>query len=181
MSEARIYASFAEVPRAPNSGLLAGAAESWEFYQAIANIPPPGFDLGAIAAGEGADVTAVAPLFRTSFRLDTPFQGSWRRVGDWIFEHAPRLISLPVVGIGSPMTDACSIGFSPRLGREERKELFSAMLHSLSEEAHAHRDALLSVKGLGAETEEFHDCLTEHGYARVASVPVVALPLPFGT
>jgi len=181
MSEARIYASFAEVPRAPNSGLLAGAAESWEFYQAIANIPPPGFVLGAIAAGEGADVAAVAPLFRTSYRLDTPFQGAWRRAGDWIFGHAPRLISLPVVGIGSPMADACSIGFS-KVGREERRQLFSAMLRSLREEAHARHDALLCVKGLGsAEAEEFHDCLTEHGYARVASVPVVTLPLPFGT
>src|SRR5262245_13176367 len=77
MYEARIYASFAEVPRAPNGRLLTGAAESWEFYQAIGNIPPPGFVLGAIAAGEGADVAAVAPLFRTSYRLDTPFQGPW--------------------------------------------------------------------------------------------------------
>jgi len=181
MSEARIYTSFAELPRAPNGGLLTGAAESWEFYQAIGNIPPPGFVLGAIAAGEGADVAAVAPLFRTFYRLDTPFQGSWRRAGDWIFERAPRLISLPVLGIDSPMADACSIGFSSRLGREERRRLFSAMLHSLREEAHARHDALLSVKGLGAEAEEFHDCLTEHGYARVASVPVVTLPLPFGT
>ena len=182
MSEARIYASFDEVPRVPNSGLLTGAAESWEFYQAIANIPPPGFVLGAIAAGEGADVAAVAPFFRTSYRLDTPFQGAWRRAGDWIFGHAPRLISLPVVGIGSPMVDACSIGFSPRVGREERRQLFSAMLHSLRKEAHARHDALLSVKGLGgSEAEEFHGCLTEHGYTRVASVPVVTLPLPFGT
>src|SRR5215831_16792871 len=177
MSEARIYASFAEVPRAPNGGLLTGAAESWEFYQAIGNIPPPGFVLGAIAAGEGADVAAVAPLFRTSYRLDTPFQGPWRRAGDWIFGHAPRLISLPVLGIGSPMAEACSIGFSPRLGREERRRLFSAMLDSLR----VTPSATLSIKGLGAEAEEFHDCLTEHAYTRVAIVPVVTLPLPFGT
>jgi hypothetical protein len=78
------------------------------------------------------------------------------------------------------MADACSIGFSPRIGREERRQLFSAMLDSLREEAHARRDALLSVK-VGADAEEFHECLTEHGYARVASVLVVTLPLPFAT
>jgi hypothetical protein len=94
--------------------------------------------------------------------------------GSIISPKAAETHSLPVLGIGSPMADACSIGFSPRLGREERRRLFSAMLHSLREEAHARRDALLSVKGLGAEAEEFHDCLTEHGYARVATPEIGA-------
>src|SRR5215468_5363710 len=82
MSEARIYASFDEVPRVPNSGLLTGAAESWEFYQAIANIPPPGFVLGAIAAGEGADGS------RLQHRLLA--QGRTRRAQAIVFRHAPQ-------------------------------------------------------------------------------------------
>jgi hypothetical protein len=178
---ARIYSNFAAVPHPPNGRLLTGDAESWEYYQAVESVPPPGFELNAIAGFEGTATAAIAPVFRISYRLDTPFQGPLRRAGDWIASRSPRLVSVPVIGIGSPMSDGCSIGFLPGLGRERRRQLFSAMLDAIREEGCARRNALLSVKSIGPEVEEFHDCLTEHGYARVTSVPVVKLPLPFGS
>jgi hypothetical protein len=178
---AAIYQSFADLPpELGKAALLAGEAEGWDFYRSVEGVPPPGFRLGVIAAFEGDRPLAVAPMFRIGYRLDTPLQGRLRRVGDWLHRNVPRVVTFPVIGIGSPMSDNCGIGFCPSLGTEERRETVRAMLRELHREARARGDWVLAVKSLGPEgAEEFHGCLEDAGYMRVTSVPVVKLRLPF--
>src|SRR5262245_23091938 len=98
----RTYASVAAVSREIWDRMLPGEPESWDFYSAIADIPPPGFRLGAIAALDGDRIVAAAPLFHVAYRVDTPLQGRLRQVTEWIHARLPRLVSVPVIGIGSP-------------------------------------------------------------------------------
>src|SRR5262245_16533541 len=115
-----ICQSIAEVPRASWERMLAGEPDSWDFHRAVEAVPPPGFKLGAIAAIDRGAVVAAAPLFRIDYRLDTPIQGRMRPACDWIYSRWPRLISRRVMGIGSPLSDSCSIGFAPELEPEQR-------------------------------------------------------------
>ncbi|HJU29968.1 MAG TPA: hypothetical protein VJ740_00870, partial [Hyphomicrobiaceae bacterium] len=111
----KTFESVGDIPRDDWERLLPGEPENWDFYRAAGTVPPPGFTLGAIAAYAEGKIVAAAPLFRTRYRIDTPLQGRLRQVSDWIYERWPRLLSFLVVGIGSPMSDNCALGFASGL------------------------------------------------------------------
>jgi hypothetical protein len=178
---ATLHSSVEAIPREVWNGMLAGDSESYEFYRAVEPTPPPGFRLGAISVNEGDRILAVAPIFQVDYRLDTPLQGGLRRITNWVHARLPGLMSLSVIGIGSPMSDNCTVGFLPGLAPHERASVFAAMLDRLAQEARAHRISLLAIKGLGRLACELGQTLGEHGYLRTTTVPVAMLPLPFGT
>ena len=161
--------------------VLPGDPEGWDFYRAVETVPPAGFELGAIVAMRGSDVIAAAPTFQVAYRLDTPFQGRARQISEWVHARWPRLVSFRALSLGSPMSDNCSIGFAPELSSEERREVFETMLQQLRLEARARRCVLLAVKSIGELGDVLAEPLTQQGYNRVTSVPLVMLKLPFAT
>ena len=163
----------------PGSALLPGEPESWDFYSAVERVPPPGFKLGAIAALNGEDIVAAAPLFRVGYRIDTPLQGRLREIGDWVHARWPRLVSFPVIGIGSPMSDNCSLGFAPELSDADCAHAFDGLLLHLARLAKADKSALLAVKSLDRSEEVLGAVLGRHSYKRVTSVPLAMLDLPY--
>jgi hypothetical protein len=175
----RTHASIAEIPREDWQRLLPNDPESWDYYRAVERATPPNLRLGAMTARDGEQIVALAPMFRLAYRLDTPFQGGLRKLSDWVHERWPHLVSLPVVGLGSPMSDNCSIGFAPQFNPQHCCEAFDGML------AHLHRDAsgdgslLMTIKSLGAQGDILQEPLERHDYNRVTSVPLVVLDLPF--
>ena len=175
----RTYASVASIPRSAWERMLPGEPESWDFYTAVEKVPPPGFQLGAIAALDGERVVAAAPLFRVAYRIDTPLQGRLRDITDWVHARAPGLMSFPVIGIGSPMSDNCALGFAPELSEPACAEVFEGLLGHLAGEARAHRSALVAVKSLDRSAEVLQGALDRHGYKRVTSVPLAMLDLPY--
>jgi hypothetical protein len=176
---ATLHTSIEAIPRAVWERMLSGNPESYDFYRAVQTTPPPGFELGAISVREAERILAVAPVFYVSYRVDTPLQGGLRRVTDWINTRVPGLLSLSVIGIGSPLSDNCTIGFSPELGPRDCVRMFKTMLDRLQEEAHAHRISLVAVKGLGGLAGMLDQTLTAHGYVRTTTVPLAMLPLPY--
>lgn len=174
-----IYPSIAGVPRADWERMLPGEPESWDYYRAVEDVPPSAFKLGAVAALDGDQVVAAAPLFRVAYRIDTPLQGRLRQIGQWVFERVPRLVSLPVIGMGSPMSDNCTIGFAPGLSDAQRNQAFDAMLARIEAAAAEEKSALIAVKSVDEQAEKLQPSFAAHGYNRVTSVPLVMLELPF--
>jgi hypothetical protein len=80
-------------------------------------------------------VVAAAPIFRLTYRLDTPLQGRWRFLGEWLNRHLPRLVNLPVMGLGSPLADRCHLGFAADLSATQRTMAMRALIAGL--DAHA--------------------------------------------
>jgi predicted N-acyltransferase len=177
----QVYRSIADIPRNKWQRLLPGEPESWNFYQAVESAPPPTFKLGAIAAQLGSELVAAAPLFHVSYRVDTPFQGRMREIGDWVHARWPRLVSFPVIGLGSPMSDNCALGFAPELSNGECALIFEGLLEALAQEGRTTRSALLAIKSLDASAEILDEPLTSLGYRKVTSVPLVMLDLPYRT
>jgi hypothetical protein len=178
---ATLHASIQAIPREVWESMLAGDPESYDFYRAVEPTPPPGFTLAAISVSEAERILAVAPIFYVNYRLDTPLQGGLRRVTEWVNERLPQLLRLSVIGIGSPLSDNCTIGFSRQLGPGDRARVFAAMLNRLEEEAQAHRISLLAVKALGKLTADIGESLAARGYLRATTVPLAMLPMPFLT
>lgn len=178
----RAHASVGQIPRETWDSLLPGEAESWDYYRAIEEIPPSdAFRLGAIAVYDGARVVAVAPLMEVTYRLDTPLHGTLRRVTDMIHARAPSLVSVPVVALGSPMTDTLRIGFDPGLDGPQRLAAATAMLAGLEAEARRLNAAVVALKGLDGQAAELHPAMAARSYSRVTSVPLVMVDLPPGS
>ena len=171
------HASIGAIPRDAWQRMLPGEPESFDFYRAIEDVPPPGFRLGAVSARLGNDLVAAAPLFQVAYRIDTPFQGRARTLGDWLHARAPRLVSFPVIGLGSPMSDSCALGFAPELSAADCAAVFDCLLGALLGESRAHKSALIAIKSLDATAEMLEATLRRHGYGRVTSVPLVMLDL----
>jgi predicted N-acyltransferase len=173
--------SVESIPRAHWERMLRDEPESWDFYVAAERSPPAGFTLEVLAAFHGDELLGVAPLFSTAYRIDTALQGSARRVSDWVYARRPGLLSLPVLGIGSPLSDNCALGFAPELTQDECALVFDAMLRELASLAKARGSKLIAVKSLDRSAEVLGPTLHKHGYAGVTSVPLVMLELPYRT
>lgn len=157
-------------------------AEDWSYYRAIEFTPPPGFQFEAIGVRCGDKLVAAAPVFRVTYRLDTPLQGRWRPIGDWLNRNAPRLVGLPVMGLGSPLTDRCHLGFDPLLSLSERAEVLKVLLDGLDRHACAQRVPLLAIKDLvDGAAQSLHGDIERAGFSRIAGLPVCVLDLPFAS
>jgi hypothetical protein len=175
--EFRVLPSIAQIPKAAWEEMLPGQPECWDFFRTAENVPPPGFTLSVIAAFEDHQILAAAPVFGIEYRLDTPFQGKARAVGQWLYDRWPRLVTRPVMGLGSPMSDSCTIGFAPHLLPFQRRRIFSGLLGELNREAQARGPSILEVKSLGSQAEQLAPSLERHRFHRVTNLPVVALPV----
>ncbi|MDX2158451.1 MAG: GNAT family N-acetyltransferase [Hyphomicrobiaceae bacterium] len=174
---ARFHASLDEVPSGAWDELFPGSPEDWAFYRAIEDSPPEGFRLGALTVpDEAGRLLAAVPVFKLDYRLDTPFQGRLRRIADWVDARRPGLSSVGVVGLGSPLSDSCSLGFAQSTPAASRAEAFAAMLGWLEAEANSDKSAIMAVKSLGEPEASAHRSVLEAaGYGEIRSVPVVVM------
>ena len=180
--ETRLHAGVGAVAERDWTRLFPDEAEGWAYYKAVEGAPPPGFDFQAITVSKGGRLLAAAPVFRVTYRLDTPLQGRWRPVGDWLHRMVPRLVGIPVMGLGSPLADRCHLGFDPELAPDERAVVTQALLAGFERQAAAERVPLLAIKDLAdRETAPIGDAIAAAGFSRIASLPVCVLDLPMKT
>jgi Acetyltransferase (GNAT) domain len=162
------------------SSLFPGDAEGWDYYVACETSPPPAFSFAAIAVTSGDRILAAAPTFRVTYRLDTSIQGAWRPLGEWMQRHVPRLVNLPLVGLGSPLADRCHVGFAPDLSAAGRREAMRALLDGLDAYAASDNVSILAIKDLTQETLAYAEAALKAGrFTCVSSLPVAILDLAF--
>lgn len=183
MVRARILADIADVASAAWDACLPGEAECHAYYSAcdaVARDSGIGLRMAAAVAEEGGEAVAMAPFFRLNYRLDTPLQGKLRSFGDVLFRHVPGLVTLKLLCVGSPYAERCHLGFSPRLDVAGRRAAFEALSDALERQAAEEGAHLVVWKDLApAEEEGFGGALKQAGFARLGSLPIALLDLPF--
>ena len=176
----KALASIAEVPRAQWDQLFAGAAEGWDYFRACELAAPEGFAPSGIAAFAGETLIAAAPLFRLNYRLDMSLQGPLRPLGAWLNKHAPKLVNVPVLGMGSPLTEECPIGLLPGISAADRITALKALLAGMRDHAKTAGISILALKDVTDwDAQWAHDALVRAGFTGVATLPVATLHLPF--
>ncbi|MDX2258856.1 MAG: GNAT family N-acetyltransferase [Hyphomicrobiaceae bacterium] len=177
----RHHASIAEIDRAAWDHLFAGHAEDWGYFRACELSNPAHFTLSAVAAYHGGRLVAAAPVFRIDYRLDTSLPQALRGLSTAIERMAPRLVRMPVIGFGSPMTEECPIGLSPDLDHNERRAAIAALLDGIEAHAKATGVTIIALKDVTEATrQEAGAALAGRGYTRMASLPIAIVPLPAG-
>lgn len=157
-------------------------AEGWDYYVACESFPPPAFAFQAIVVIAQGRLVAAAPIFRITYRLDTPLQGRWRGLGEWLNRRMPRLVNMPVIGLGSPLADRCHLGFASDLSGSERLVAMRALIAGLDAHAVSQDVPILAIKDLADRDLASADLpLKEARFTRVPSLPIAALDLPFAS
>ncbi|MGE0628563.1 MAG: hypothetical protein AB7O43_12125, partial [Hyphomicrobiaceae bacterium] len=177
--KARVLPSMRDIPLTAWRRMLPDEPEGWEYYTAVENCPPSAdFTLGAVAVYSDSEVVAAAPMFHATYRLDTPLQNGLRKITDKIFEFAPQLLTLRVIGLGSPISDNLTIALQPSLNASDRILAVAAMLNALEQEAARTKAAIIAVKSIDLLADEMDPAVAGRGYTRITSVPTTMLELP---
>jgi predicted N-acyltransferase len=179
---ARIAVSVADVDAAAWDACLPGEAECHAYYVACETAAAAsGIGLRAAAITVEADgaVVAVVPFFRLNYRLDTPLQGRLRSLGEALFRHLPGLVTLKAICVGSPYAERCHLGFAPQLDAAGRASAFACIGEALQRQVVAEGAHLSVWKDLAPAEDRAASVLPRSGFARLASLPVAALDLPY--
>lgn len=159
---------------------FAGELESWEYYRAVEEAGIAKFEWRYFAILDGDTPIAVVPAFFTAYRLDSTIQGPIKRATDWLSRRLPNLLSIPLACLGSPVTEACHLGFAPEVDDAEKPALLSMLIAELARLAHGRRIGLMGVKDArDVDAALWGRCLG--GFQRMAGLPTAVLPLPFKT
>jgi Acetyltransferase (GNAT) domain len=177
---ARHVRSIADIPRQDWQRLFPGRAEGWDYFRACERVTPEGFSASAMSIYAGDRLLAAAPLFRTDYRLDLSLEGNLKPAGEWLYKNAPKFVVVPVLGIGSPLTEEYPIGFAPGLEAGEHVALFEALLAGLDAHAEAEKIPLLALKDVTDRDATWaQEPLKLAGFTGVATLPLATLHLPF--
>lgn len=178
----RHLTSITGLPREDWDRLFPGRAEGWDYFRACEQAAPEGFQASAMAAYAGAALVAAVPLFRTDYRLDLSLEGQLKPVVEWIHRSAPKLVALPVLGMGSPLTEECLIGFQPGIKEHDRIAGFEALLRGMNDHAAENKIPLLALKDvMDRDATWANGLLKKQGFTGVATLPVATLHLPFSS
>ncbi|MCB1520100.1 MAG: GNAT family N-acetyltransferase [Hyphomicrobiaceae bacterium] len=176
------HRSVADISRDDWNALFTGHAENWDYFTAVERSRSEHFTYSAIAVYSGDRLIAAAPLFRLDYRLDMTLPESLRPIADTIARWAPRLLKMPVLGMGSPMTEECPIGIDGTLDDAGRQLAVKLLIDAMHAEAKAQGIKVLALKDVtDGDMKRYDATIQASGFARMASLPVATLPLPFDT
>lgn len=177
---ARHLPSITDIARTDWDRLFPGRAEGWDYFSACERAMPADFSASAMGVYARDKLIAAAVLFGTDYRLDMSLEGALKPVIEWVHRNAPQFVVVPVLGLGSPLTEECPLGFDPALTPSERAEAFRALLDALDAHARDAKIPLLAIKDLmDRDAAWAHEPLRAAGFTRVATLPLATLHLPF--
>lgn len=178
----RHHASISEINPADWNHLFEECAEDWGYFRACEIAQSQHFVFSAVAAYRNGKLVAAAPVFRLDYRLDMTLPERMKTIGNWLAKHAPRLTRIPVLGMGSPMTEECPIGIAAELVGDERQQAVKALIHAMEQHAATEGIKILAMKDVTDRDGQWVDePLTKQGFARMASLPIATLPLPYAS
>ncbi|MEO0672406.1 MAG: GNAT family N-acetyltransferase [Pseudomonadota bacterium] len=173
-----VVAGFGDVPRRDWRALYGAAADGPDYYLACERAPLDAFTYRAVAARGTEGTLMAAPVFEAAFRYDMSWDGPLRRITDALHARVPKLVALPVLGMGSPHADELALGVHDQLDATDRAGAFTAMLNALEADACRRGIEVLFLKDVTDTQAAWIDPLCRaRGYARLPTLPVAHLKL----
>lgn len=155
-----------------------GENEDWSYYFSVEQAGIPDFSWQYFAVIDDGTLLAVIPAFTTVYRLDTTAQGTIKRIADVLTRFFPKMLSIPLLCFGSPVTETCRIGFAPTVDDNEKHVLLSMLVDRFRQFAQVQRIGMLGVKDARDQDEMLWQPALA-GFSKVAGLPTATLPVPF--
>jgi hypothetical protein len=151
--------------------------EDHAYLRAIERAGLAGFRHLYFAVREGRRLLAAVPAFITDYRLDTTMQGGVRRVAQAIAKVLPRLLRIPMLSLGSPVTERCRIGFAPDSAPEQQAAWLDAILARMEDVAAEERLGMLAVKDAPLAEPAWQQACPRHGLRPLPGLPGTTLAI----
>lgn len=179
MIEAVVARSIAEFDGEAWDRCFPDRLEGWHYLLATERAGLAGFDWQYLALRQHGRLLAAVPAFATAYRLDTTVQGMVKRLTERIERWRPGLLSLPLLCLGSPTTERCTVGFAPEAPAADRAQLLALLL--------AEAEGLAARMGIGLiaakDVPDAHAELWRLGgadFQRMIGLPTAVLDLADG-
>lgn len=158
--------------------LLLNDAESYRYHLAFEVSNVAGFKSGYIAVKRRGVVVCLAPYFITDYRLDTTVQGRLKHLLNKISQFAPKLLSLRLLCVGSPVTDSCKIGLSKDYPFDP--EMIKALSYELEKIAQREKANVIAFKDvIEHDAQTLGIPLKTAGFSKIDNMPVATNLIQF--
>ena len=159
--------------------LFPGELEDWFYYHAVENSGIAGFEWIYLAVWDRGRLRAAVPGFVTDYRLDTTLSGPAKRLAAAITRITPRLLSIPLASLGSPVGEICHLGFAPDCSADEQRMLAGLLMDKLIEFARQRRIGMIAVKDASeADDALWSEVCGNAGLRRMPGQATALLDLP---
>ncbi|MGN6313957.1 MAG: peptidogalycan biosysnthesis protein [Rhodanobacteraceae bacterium] len=159
--------------------LFPGELEDWFYLRAIERARLPGFRFVYFVVRENGRLLAAVPAFLTDYRLDTTVSGALKRITEAAAKLLPRLLRIPMLALGSPVTERCSVGFDTSGGEHERAQWLGAILAEMEALAGREHAQMLAVKDAADSEVLWTRVLPRHGLRPMPGLPGAMLEVPY--
>ncbi|MFJ5295237.1 peptidogalycan biosysnthesis protein [Pseudomonas sp. NPDC088368] len=162
--------SIHRVSRTDWAQLDSDSLEGYDYYAAIEDSGLPGIEPRYFMIRDGQRLIAVAPAYRDRLKLSHLLDGALARLLG--------RFSIPILAVGSPVTETCSIACAPDwLARTP--EMLQVLIDALHRQSRLEGAWLYLFKDVAEERVTLRSALEHLDFVRVAGMPRTRLPLPF--
>ena len=153
--------------------------EDHAYLRAIERADIAGFRYLYFAVRDGDRLLAAVPAFVTDYRLDTTVQGGLRRVTETLAKLFPRLLRIPMLSLGSPVTERCRTGFAPDSTPEQHAAWLDAILLHMETVAAKEKFGMLAVKDAPLDEPVWQQVCPGHDLRALPGLPGATLDVPW--
>jgi predicted N-acyltransferase len=179
MIEVAAHASIDAIAPEAWNHLLPHELEDHAYLRAIEGAGLAGFRYLYFAVRDGDRLLAAVPAFITDYRVDTTVQGNLRRVTESLANVFPRLLRIPMLSLGSPVTERCRVGFAPHSTPEQHAAWLGAILAHMETVAAQEKFGMLAVKDAPLDESAWQRVCPRHGLRALAGLPGATLDIPW--
>lgn len=159
-------------------GLMQDSLEGYRYHLAFESGKVSGFKTGYISVSKAGVSVCIAPIFITDYALDTTVQGSIKTFTRHLSKWLPKLMTLRLLCVGSPVTDSAKIGYSK--DQPLSAELVKLLSGKLDEVAKLEGASVIAFKDvLATDVKQFWPLLKAQGYSCVDNMPVASNAIDF--
>jgi len=177
--EIRVADSILEIPRDQWNRCFPGALEDWDYLKVAEQAGMQGFRYFYPALWQGETLLAAVPAFVTDYRLDTTVTGRWKRLTERLAELAPRLLTLRMACLGSPVGEVCRPGFAPETAESERPALLLSLVRAFEDYSATQGVGFCAVKDVPKPDLPLWSRCLQSGYQKIPSLPTAGLEISF--
>ncbi len=158
--------------------LLPNCLEAYHYHLAFDLGNVEGFRTGYISILKDAEVVCIAPFFITDYALDTTVQGAMKTFTRSINKWLPRLMTLRLLCVGSPVTDSAQIAYDKNILMDS--EIIRQLSLTLDAVAETEGASVIAFKDiLERDATLLRPLLVAHGYSCVDNMPVARNAINF--
>lgn len=179
MTEITVHSSIDAFTAAEWNQLFPDELEDHAYLCAIERAGLAGFRYLYFAVREGDRLLAAVPAFITDYRLDTTMQGGLRRATETLAKVFPRLLRIPMLALGSPVTERCRVGFAPEAKPELCVAWLDAILTQMETVAAKEKCGMLAVKDAPLDEPAWQKVCPRHGLRGLPGLPGATLDIPW--